>query len=91
MQTFSPDRINIYHALFSHYLDPSLVVDPETGEIVECNLAAIRFLRLKRNQVLGHSLAILQYFLIASPMISKFRSTACRSVRSVPKTETVLP
>jgi CheY-like chemotaxis protein len=53
----SSDRLNIYHTLFSHYLDPSLVVDSTTGEILECNLAAVRFLRLKRDQLLGLSLA----------------------------------
>ncbi len=57
MQEMSSDRLNIYHTLFSHYLDPCLVVDPANGEVLECNLAATRFLRLKSSQLVGHSIA----------------------------------
>lgn len=59
MQIAGSSVQNIYPVLFNHYLEPSLLADSLTGEILEANQAAVRFLRRPPTQLIGQPLTIL--------------------------------
>ena len=53
------DRDDKYYALFNYYVDPCLILELQKGDILAMNHAAQRFIRSKKNKLIGRNLSAL--------------------------------